>query len=224
VRDVYLYGHLAEEFGDKFRLEVGSFREAVRLLEVNFPGRFRDAISRGFYRLVVGDTPEDGEDFGEDMVSFMKKTGDFHIVPVPEGAGRGKSAIKIVVGVAVAVAAFEFAGPVIAGQEATTGLAAQAGLGFTFGQVALAGAAVALGGVTQLLTPTPQVSNAEIDDNKKSFLFNGITNTTVEGGIVPVVYGQMRVGSIVVSSGVQIEDLVPQRQFGTPFGGIDVGF
>jgi len=60
-----------------------------------------------------------------------------------------------------------------------------------------------LGGVAQLLTPTPKTDEDE-GDPKKSFSFSGIQNTTRAGVPVPVVYGEMLVGGIVVSAGADI--------------------
>jgi predicted phage tail protein len=60
-----------------------------------------------------------------------------------------------------------------------------------------------LGGVSQLLTPTPK-TNKDEGDPRKSFSFSGIQNTSRAGLPVPVVYGEMLVGSVVVSAGVDI--------------------
>jgi predicted phage tail protein len=60
-----------------------------------------------------------------------------------------------------------------------------------------------IGGVAQLLTPTPKTSEDE-GDPRKSFSFSGIQNTTRAGVPVPVVFGEMLVGGIVVSAGADI--------------------
>jgi predicted phage tail protein len=65
------------------------------------------------------------------------------------------------------------------------------------------GASLVLGGVAQLLTPTPTTSKDEADP-RKSFSFSGIQNTNRAGVPVPVVYGETLVGSVVVSAGIDI--------------------
>ena len=65
------------------------------------------------------------------------------------------------------------------------------------------GASLVLGGVAQLLTPTPSTSKDE-GDPRKSFSFSGIQNTNRAGVPVPVVYGETLVGSVVISAGIDI--------------------
>ena len=65
------------------------------------------------------------------------------------------------------------------------------------------GASLVLGGVAQLLTPTPKISKDE-GDPRKSFSFSGIQNTNRAGVPVPVVYGETLTGSVVISAGVDI--------------------
>jgi predicted phage tail protein len=67
----------------------------------------------------------------------------------------------------------------------------------------IAGIGLVLGGVAQLLTPTPKISQDE-GDPRKSFSFSGIQNTNRAGVPVPVVYGETLVGSVVISAGIDI--------------------
>jgi predicted phage tail protein len=60
-----------------------------------------------------------------------------------------------------------------------------------------------IGGIAQLLTPTPKISKDE-GDPRKSFSFSGIQNTNRAGVPVPVVYGETLVGSVVISAGIDI--------------------
>jgi predicted phage tail protein len=55
------------------------------------------------------------------------------------------------------------------------------------------GASLILGGVAQLLTPTPKISQDE-GDPRKSFSFSGIQNVSRAGVPVPVVYGETLTG------------------------------
>jgi predicted phage tail protein len=86
--------------------------------------------------------------------------------------------------------------------------AALASAAFTLGSQAVTviagiGLSLVLGGVAQLLTPTPKLSQDE-GDPRKSFSFSGIQNTNRAGVPVPVVYGETLVGSVVISAGIDI--------------------
>jgi predicted phage tail protein len=67
----------------------------------------------------------------------------------------------------------------------------------------LFGASLVIGGIAQLLTPTPKISQDE-GDPRKSFSFSGIQNVSRAGVPVPVVYGETLVGSVVISAGIDI--------------------
>ena len=59
------------------------------------------------------------------------------------------------------------------------------------------GKAMVVSGVIQLLTPVPE--DIEQTDN---YAFNGPVNTIKQGVPVPLCYGQLLVGSSVISSGI----------------------
>jgi predicted phage tail protein len=61
-----------------------------------------------------------------------------------------------------------------------------------------------LGGIAQLLTPTPKATQGADgqDDPRKSYSFSGIQNTSRQGVPVPIVYGETIVGSVVISAGI----------------------
>ena len=72
------------------------------------------------------------------------------------------------------------------------------------------GAQLTLGGVAQLLTPTPTVPQGADtqDDPRKSYSFSGIQNTSRQGVPVPIVYGETLVGSVVISAGIDTVQVV----------------
>jgi predicted phage tail protein len=72
------------------------------------------------------------------------------------------------------------------------------------------GASLVLGGVAQLLTPTPRVAQGADtqDDPRKSYSFSGIQNTSRQGVPVPIVYGETVVGSVVISAGIDTVQVV----------------
>lgn len=86
----------------------------------------------------------------------------------------------------------------------------------TYGNIASVGLMMALTGVSQLISPTPQASQAaytnfERPEARTSFIYGGAVNTSEQGGPIPILYGRMRIGSTLVAASVstdQIEDTV----------------
>ena len=68
------------------------------------------------------------------------------------------------------------------------------------------GLALALTGLSQMLTPVPPVEERE-QDPRLSFNFSGIQNTSRAGVPVPVIYGELIVGSVVISAAIENEQV-----------------
>jgi len=73
------------------------------------------------------------------------------------------------------------------------------------------GASLVLGGVSQLLTPVPTMSSGSTADTskdpRKSYSFSGIQNTSRQGLPVPICYGEVLIGSVVISAGIDIDQV-----------------
>ena len=180
LRKIKLYGALAKFVGHRvLEADVATAAEAVRFLLTNWP-ELEAHMAQQHYRVHTA-----GEDLTlDDVHNPMGR--EIQIVPVMAGAG---AIGRILLGIAlIAVSAFV---PIAA-----------FGIGLNSALFGL-GASLVLGGVAQLLTPTPKTDEDE-GDPKKSFSFSGIQNTTRAGVPVPVVYGEMLVGGIVVSAGADI--------------------
>jgi len=83
-------------------------------------------------------------------------------------------------------------------------------LGMTYGSVVLLGASMILSGVVGLLAQPPKPdspTDRAAPGDVPSFLFNGVTNNSQEGGPVPLVFGTHLVGSVVVNAGLNAEDI-----------------
>lgn len=66
---------------------------------------------------------------------------------------------------------------------------------------------LAIGGITQLLTPQPDGLSTKADtENEASYAFGGPVNTTAQGQPVPLFYGYREVGGAVVSASIVSED------------------
>jgi predicted phage tail protein len=197
LRKIKLYGKLAKFIGHRvLEADVATAAEAVRFLLANWP-ELEAHMSDQHYRVSVGTYDLDLEELhhpaGAAPISF---------VPVVTGAG---AVGRIIAGVALIALSFGIAslaaGAALAGS--LSGFALQA---IAFGTQAglLAGIGLALGGVAQLLTPTPKVPQGadKQDDPRKSYSFSGIQNTSRQGVPVPIVYGETLVGSVVISAGI----------------------
>lgn len=222
MRNVYLHGYLGERYGESFRFAVDTPIQAVRLLQANFPGFMRD-LHEGAYRVVRGD-PEKGFHYGGDNLQLALGRHDLHIIPVPAG-GKNSGIGKAILGAVIVVAAVALApwtgGTSVAaaggafGQgagmaAAASGFAAEAFLGLTYGNIALFGALLAVSGVTQMLSPQASVNSyadRESPEERPSFVFNGPVNNSEQGGIRPIVYGRMMVGSTVITGGLVVEQI-----------------
>lgn len=197
LRKIRLLGELGRRFGRVHQLAVATPAEAIRALCVLRPGfrEFMDSRERHFQVLVRKQAVED-----LDRELHMKRPvdADFTIAPVISGA---KSALgRIILGVVIIAAAFYTGGASLAanGSLVYSGLAGQIAFGI--------GAAMVVGGVAQLLAPTPSFGNPG-DESRPSYLFNGPVQTTQQGYPVPVGYGELLVGGAQISAGVWAEDI-----------------
>jgi len=70
------------------------------------------------------------------------------------------------------------------------------------------GAGLILSGVNDLLTPEPKpMSSLEPEDATVNFAFSGVTNVSRAGVALPLVYGDIFVGSINVSNGIDTDQI-----------------
>lgn len=194
LKTIRLYGRLGAEFGRLHRLAVSSTSEAIRALCVLLPGfesRLLDSESKGVrYACFIGK-----RNLREDELARPAGNEDIRIAPMPTGAKRG-GLMQVVVGVALIVASF------IPGLN----VALWAGASSSFMAM---GVSMALGGVIQLLTPQQRaLSVKDGPNNGASYNFNGPVNTTAQGNPVPVLYGELIVGSSTISAGIYSEDQV----------------
>ena len=201
LRKLKLYGQLAEFIGHKeFEIKVNSVSQAVSFLIHNFPEVER-FMSPKYYQVKVG-----SYDIDENELAYPVGQEDIHFIPVISGAGSGTG--KFLLGAALIGASFFFPG---AGLFGTYGAgmtpAVIAGKGAFATKFATAisgiGAALVLTGVSEMLfpLPEPQKFNSE-EDPQLSFNFSGVQNTSRAGTPVPIVYGEIITGSVVISAAV----------------------
>lgn len=202
-RNIILHGELAERFGKSFALSVKTAHEAVRALAIQIPG-FGQAVHDGAWHVVRtkpnSDDPDAGTSLDEDMLdSFQLGRGDLHIMPVVAGSKRS-GLLKIILGVALIGGAF--IGAAFGGGLAAPLAASGAMHSITWGNVAMIGLAVAAAGVSEMMAP-----DEETEKKEESYLFSGPQNTYAEGAPVPLVYGEVYTGGVLISIGMDVEDI-----------------
>ena len=197
LRKLKLYGQLAEFIGHKeFEIKVSSVSQAVSFLIHNFPEVER-YMSPKYYQVKVGNYEID-----ENEISYPVGQEDIHFIPAISGAGRGSG--KILLGAALIGGAFlftpltmgSFFSPIVApGSFAAAGAMTKAAIGI--------GASLVLSGVSDMLFPLPKLPdfNSE-EDPQLSFNFSGVQNTSRAGTPVPIVYGEIFTGSVVISAAI----------------------
>ncbi len=219
LKHVKLYGELADKYGKDWTLDVNSPSEAVRALCANNPG-FKSFLAtsqdRGMgYKVMVGKTYLESQDEIYDPSGRQ----EIKIIPVVLGAKKD-GLMAIFMGIALIASGGMLAG--MATQMAASGgiLGTAAGGAMSSGLVGLNaasaigtivqgaalkyGAAMIIGGIGQLLAPTPE----EIKDDP-NYSFNGAANTVRQGVPVPLCYGQLMIGGAVISSGITSETYSP---------------
>ena len=189
---IKVYGKLARFLGQRtFEAEINCTLDAIRFLTANFPNLQSHMIEQN-YCVKDGDYEVNDKELDVNVCQQEIK-----IVPVVVGAkGIGKIIAGVVL-VGAVIATGGFGGAAIG----TFGIGAGSiGVGTI---VAGVGANLILTGAAEMMTP---VENNTENDDPASFSFNGILNTINAGVAIPVVYGEVFTGSIIVSAGLDTDD------------------
>lgn len=217
MQTVRLLDDLGERYGSTHEYhDLRTPADAIKLLCINKPELKQELIKaheHGIgYRLIQA-----GEDLDTDDLHLPIGSNDLILVPVVVGSG-GSAIGKIIVGVVLVALSFVTFGA----------SAAFAGLGAAgaFGSTALAGigASLILGGVADLISPQPVLpkpgNNRFADstntdgpqsiirgaDGKQSYAYTGAANTVGVGAVIPVAYGEVLIGSNLMSASVDVTD------------------
>ena len=198
LRKLKLYGELAEFIGHKeFEIKVHNLPQAVSFLVNNFP-QVEKYMNPKLYQVKVGDYA-----INEEEIHHPIGQEDIHIVPVISGAGRGFG--RFVFGAALFAGAFLFTPLTFSTFGATKiGLTA-AGIGKA---AAFLGGSLMLQGVSEMLFPVPKPQEFSSEqDPRISFGFSGTQNTSRAGTPVPIVYGEIFTGSVVISGAIDTQQI-----------------
>ena len=212
LRKIKLYGELAKQVGYKeFEdINVSSVAQAVSFLINNFP-QLESHMANRYYKVIAND-----DEIGQDELHNPIGKSDISFVPVISGSGGNFG--KVLLGVALIGLSFTpmgaglFAGGSGAGLAGGGGLIGATGLyaAGAYGSAALGliGASLVLSGVSGMLFPTPKTPEFSSEqDPRLSFSFSGTQQTSRAGTPVPIVYGEIFTGSVVISGGIDTEQV-----------------
>ena len=201
MRKIKLYGELAKITGYKeLDAVVNTTAQAVSFLVHNFP-ELEGHMANKYYQVLLGK-----ENLTLDELHFPVGKSDIKFVPVVSGAGGNLG--KILLGGALIAMSFGvgglFTSPLAFGGGgigfASAGLGAKAAFGI--------GAGLVLSGVSGMLFPVPKMPEFSSEqDPRLSFSFSGTQQTGRAGTPVPVVYGEIITGSVVISGGIDTEQV-----------------
>ena len=226
MKVVKVYGALRKKLGQcRFQFEADTPAQALKALCVNFPGLEKwllDSEQDGVgYRVTLG-KEKITEQNAALVIGPWSEREVFSITPVLTGAGGLGGQIGIGVGLIALSFLLPGAGlfgatSIFGATAATAGAAGVTGTAVALTTLGVAlsgmGAALVLGGVAQALSPAPVQSTTVTERGRdaakfESFTFSGIVNTAKQGLPVPIAYGRVFVGSAVLSSGLDVDQLI----------------
>ena len=188
LRKIKVYGSLRKFLGKTyFEAAVNSPLQAFNFLKANYEG-VEKHMNKQFYKVKMG-----GRVITQDLLN-MRGQGEIQIIPVAYGSDFVvdifESAFNFVLNYGLPIITTFF----------TQGLTAA----LVVGGLSLA---------TELLTPdAPVLSASAVGDTdpsiRGSYTFNGIQNISSAGVPVPIIYGLVFSGSILISAGVDTAKVV----------------
>ena len=185
---VCLHGDL-QRFGRRFSLSIKTGAEAIYALAMQIPG-FRQRMNDGWYQIRIAGQDVDETSLSARLHEPLPDGAIIHIVPRIAGAKSG-GFFQTVLGAALVVASIWMPGLSIAASNIMFSL----------------GASMALGGVAQMLAPkakTPSIK--QTDNGKQNTYFSSLDNLVAQGNALPVLYGEMLVGSRTISQEISTRD------------------
>jgi len=234
---VRLLGDLGERYGAEHAFyNLRTPADAIKLLCINYPA-FQSELITAHEKGIGYRVLQAGVDLDLDELLLPIGQNDLIVTPVlvgEDGAGRVLAGIGLIAAAIVfAPAGAGFLGlglGVGGGVTATTaggflvGLSTTSVLSATLSTaIGVLGASMVLGGVTQMLSPMPDIGVGGVGtrddlratrpesvnrgfDGQRSYAYLGAQNTVGVGATIPVAYGKVLIGSHVISADVDVAD------------------
>tara|TARA_R100000426_G_scaffold23142_2_gene20014 strand:+ start:710 stop:1309 length:600 start_codon:yes stop_codon:yes gene_type:complete len=189
LKKIKVYGTLRKFLGQaEFEVDLNTPREAISFLVCNFKG-IEKHMAEQIYTIQVGTKV-----ITEDLLNLNTKD-DIRIIPLVHG-----NFFQILLGAGALFAKSAIPAKILGSTLLSTVVTTT---------LATVGTSMVVDGVTSMLTP--QQSNQSVASGQDSldpaalasnYSFTGLTNISNAGVPVNLVYGEILVGSIVVSNGV----------------------
>ena len=188
LKKIKVYGRLRKFLGQSyFEAAVASPKQAFHFLIANFP-EVENHMMNQLYKIKMG-----GIEITEDLLNLQSDE-DIQIIPIAIGA-KGAIVGGLFLGGGAAVTATAFGATLVGGIAATA--------------LTTIGTNMLINEATQLLMPQPDIptgvmadSFSQNDPTFQSFGFGSIQNVSRAGVPIPIIYGEVFTGSVVISSGV----------------------
>ena len=185
MKTIKLHGILAKKFGQFFKLDVQTAREATHAIACQnkeFKRFMLESDKLGLkFAVFLG-----RKNISANDIDNVTDSDVIHIVPRIVGSGGSSFNWLQVIGGAVLIGV----GVVMGFNPALIG----------------AGAGLLMGGVAGLLMPTVDMSNQDPDGNKPNKGFGSAVTTVSQGNPVPILYGEREIGGFYASGGIYAED------------------
>ena len=189
--NVRFYGSL-KQFGSDFRLDCQTTAEVIHALTSQIP-KLRQFIQQGLFTVRVGRDYFDNRYLEKGLSQKLKDDATVHFTPALKGSKRG-GLFGVITGVALIAGALALGPLGIIGANAAW-------------MVGGLGASLLLGGVAQMLTKMPDMKLGSEKEKKQSTSITNLSNKAAQGRIVPLAYGRIRVGSLIISQGIETMDV-----------------
>lgn len=190
-KKIILHGHLAEKYPHEIVVEAATVAEALRSLETIEELRPASGMP---WPVTVREVDNEISLFSETSME------EIHVYPRTGGAKKG-GLMQIVLGIVMIALAV------------TTGGFSLMGLEITASQLFLTGGMMVLGGILQMMMPTPQ----GYEESETSKYLNASGNTVKIGTRIPLAYGNNRLAGHYLSFDVDAKDWAGEdEEEGTP--------
>lgn len=195
--NVRFYGSL-RQFGSEFNLDCKTPAEVVHALTSQIP-KLRQFIQQGLFTVRVGREYLDNRYLEQGLNQNLKENATVHFTPVLKGSKRA-GLFQTIVGAVMVVAG------------ALTSWAGGAAL-------VAAGIGLMAGGAAQMLTKMPTMRGVTAtgavkpentkskEEKRQSTSFSNLSNMVAQGKSMPLAYGLIRTGTLVISQGVETMDV-----------------
>lgn len=183
LRKIKVYGRLAELVGWHVSYaDVKNMKDVYKYLVCNYP-EIEPHLKQNMYRITINNDVIKTKD-----ELLINSEGEIRMIPIVSGAWFFLAAAFIGAGAAAAASSVAIV--------ATLGTA-----------LLTTGVSMAVSGVTNMLFPQQQPTVGDVPqglsetDTRVNYSFSGIQNVSRSGVCIPLIYGEVFTGSIVVSSG-----------------------